>query len=182
MSKDKSADEQNPVLNYPTSSTKGPKNWDKIAKDVEEEEKKEQLEGDAAVNKLFQQIYADSSDEVKRAMMKSYMESKGTVLSTNWKEVAKDKVECKPPDGMEFKKWWFVCFSVMYILYAENYFLEFQHLNVYNYYMHMIWFSILVVNNLFGMRAFTNLLPSMITNLWICFWPLINLWCNMRTY
>lgn len=33
------------------------------------------------------------------------MESGGTVLSTNWKEVAKDKVDCKPPDGMEFKKW-----------------------------------------------------------------------------
>lgn len=33
------------------------------------------------------------------------MESGGTVLSTNWKEVAKQKVDVKPPDGMEFKKW-----------------------------------------------------------------------------
>ena len=32
-------------------------------------------------------------------------ESGGTVLSTNWNEVGKDKVEVKPPDGMEFKKW-----------------------------------------------------------------------------
>jgi suppressor of G2 allele of SKP1 len=32
-------------------------------------------------------------------------ESGGTVLSTNWGEVSKDKVEVKPPDGMEFKKY-----------------------------------------------------------------------------
>ena len=32
-------------------------------------------------------------------------ESGGTVLSTNWGEVGKDKVEVKPPDGMEYKKW-----------------------------------------------------------------------------
>lgn len=33
------------------------------------------------------------------------MESGGTVLSTNWKEVAGQKVDVKPPDGMEWKKW-----------------------------------------------------------------------------
>lgn len=32
-------------------------------------------------------------------------ESGGTVLSTNWAEVGKEKVEVKPPDGMEFKKY-----------------------------------------------------------------------------
>jgi hypothetical protein len=32
-------------------------------------------------------------------------ESGGTVLSTNWQEVGKSKVDVKPPDGMEFKKW-----------------------------------------------------------------------------
>jgi len=32
-------------------------------------------------------------------------ESGGTVLSTNWKDIGKEKTECKPPDGMEFKKW-----------------------------------------------------------------------------
>ena len=30
-------------------------------------------------------------------------ESGGTVLSTNWKEVGDNKVEMKPPDGMEWK-------------------------------------------------------------------------------
>lgn len=33
------------------------------------------------------------------------MESGGTVLSTNWEEVGSKRVEVKPPDGMEFKKW-----------------------------------------------------------------------------
>ena len=33
------------------------------------------------------------------------VESGGTVLSTNWEEVGTKKVEMKPPDGMEFKKY-----------------------------------------------------------------------------
>ena len=33
------------------------------------------------------------------------MESGGTVLSTNWDEISKEKVAVKPPDGMEWKKW-----------------------------------------------------------------------------
>ena len=33
------------------------------------------------------------------------MESGGTVLSTNWKEVGEKQVDVKPPDGMEYKKW-----------------------------------------------------------------------------
>jgi len=94
-----------PALSYPTSSKKGPKNWDAIEREIMKEEEEEQLEGDAAVNKMFQKIYKDSSDEVKRAMMKSYTESGGTCLSTDWKEVSKKPLKVKPPSGMEFKKW-----------------------------------------------------------------------------
>lgn len=32
------------------------------------------------------------------------MESGGTVLSTNWSDVGKRKVEVNPPDDMEWKK------------------------------------------------------------------------------
>ncbi|XP_053738588.1 protein SGT1 homolog isoform X1 [Synchiropus splendidus] len=88
---------------YPTSSHYTRK-WDKMVVDISEEEKNEKLEGDAALNKLFQQIYSDGSDEVKRAMNKSFMESAGTVLSTNWKDVAKRKVDASPPDDVELKK------------------------------------------------------------------------------
>nr|XP_046265085.1 protein SGT1 homolog isoform X2 [Scatophagus argus] len=89
---------------YPSSSHYTRK-WDKMVVDISEEEKNEKLEGDAALNKLFQQIYCDGSDEVKRAMNKSFMESGGTVLSTNWKDVGKRKVEMSPPDDVEFKKY-----------------------------------------------------------------------------
>lgn len=46
-------------------------------------------------------------EETKRAMMKSYQTSGGTVLSTNWKEVAtKDyEKEITAPNGQEVKKW-----------------------------------------------------------------------------
>lgn len=57
---------------YPTSSHHTRK-WDAMVSDINEEEKKEKLEGDAALNKLFQQIYSDGSDEVKRAMNKSFV-------------------------------------------------------------------------------------------------------------
>lgn len=42
---------------------------------------------------------------VCRAMMKSFVESNGTVLSTNWKEVGAKKIECTPPEGAELHKW-----------------------------------------------------------------------------
>ncbi|XP_023946590.2 protein SGT1 homolog [Bicyclus anynana] len=81
------------------------KDWDKIERDIQKMEAEEKPEGDAAVNQLFQKIYGEGSDEVRRAMNKSFLESGGTVLSTNWDQVAPKKVEVKPPDGLEFRKW-----------------------------------------------------------------------------
>lgn len=92
--------------NYP-SSCAYKRDWDKIATDIakSEEEEEKNAQGEDAVNKLFQKIYNEGSEDVRRAMNKSFMESGGTVLSTNWKEVSKETVSVKPPDGMEFKKW-----------------------------------------------------------------------------
>lgn len=70
-------------------------------KEFEEEEEKEEN----AVDGLFRKIYSQADDDTRKAMIKSFTESGGTVLSTNWKEVGKDKVEVKPPDGCEFRKW-----------------------------------------------------------------------------
>ncbi|XP_032237482.1 protein SGT1 homolog [Nematostella vectensis] len=89
---------------YP-SSRHVVKDWDKLAAEVAKEDEAEKQEGEAALNQLFQKIYGEGSDEVKQAMNKSFIESGGTVLSTNWAEVGKEKVEVKPPDGMEWKEW-----------------------------------------------------------------------------
>jgi suppressor of G2 allele of SKP1 len=37
--------------------------------------------------------------------MKSYMESNGTALSTNWADVKKGPVKTQPPEGVVAKKW-----------------------------------------------------------------------------
>ncbi|KAH7557719.1 hypothetical protein ACOSP7_027575 [Xanthoceras sorbifolium] len=89
---------------YPSSKPTGI-DWDKLEAAVKKEEKEEKLDGDAALNKFFQEIYADADEDTRRAMKKSFVESNGTVLSTNWKEVGTKKVEGSPPDGMEMKKW-----------------------------------------------------------------------------
>ncbi|XP_051163091.1 protein SGT1 homolog [Leptopilina boulardi] len=94
----------NKAPKYPTSSKKV-HDWDKMEKEIEKQEAAENPEGEAALNELFQKIYGNGSDEVKRAMNKSFQESGGTVLSTNWNEVGRGKVDKKPPEGMEWKNW-----------------------------------------------------------------------------
>ena len=89
---------------YPSSCPKK-KDWEGIERQVKKDEAEEKPEGDAALNQLFQKIYADGSDEVRKAMNKSFQESGGTVLSTNWNEIAAKKTEIKAPDGMEWKKY-----------------------------------------------------------------------------
>jgi len=80
------------------------KNWDRLVTEEEKIEEKE-AKGEAALNQLFKKIYSTSSPEVQKAMNKSFSESGGTVLSTNWNEVSKDKVDIKPPEGTEFRNW-----------------------------------------------------------------------------
>lgn len=86
-----------PPLAAPRSRSK----WDSFA--AEDESGK--ADEDASIDDFFKKLYADADDETRRAMMKSYQESGGTALSTNWGEVSKGKVKTSPPEGMEAKKW-----------------------------------------------------------------------------
>ncbi|KAI9892246.1 MAG: hypothetical protein M1814_001705 [Vezdaea aestivalis] len=113
---------------YPTSSKNGPKNWDTILKptsktenasdskagqsDVEadptqltEQDLDETEDGSDAAASFFKKLYRDADSDTRRAMMKSFQESNGTALSTNWKEVGSKKMETTPPDGMEARTW-----------------------------------------------------------------------------
>ncbi|GFF40440.1 lanosterol synthase [Aspergillus lentulus] len=111
---------------YPTSSRRGAKDWDKVAstltakkskgKDKERNAEKDAKAGedngdesDGAdsidsdygtgdpVDAFFKKLYANADPDTRRAMVKSYVESQGTSLSTNWKEVSQGKVEARPP-------------------------------------------------------------------------------------
>ena len=92
---------------YPSSKaaqTKRPTDWDKLEAELDAEEE-DAPTGDAALNKLFQDIYGKADEETRRAMNKSFQESGGTVLSTNWAEIGAKTTEAQPPEGMECKKY-----------------------------------------------------------------------------
>lgn len=104
---------------YPTSSRTGPKNWDKLASDLTAKKPKSKVKGKAkdtdkqagsdseddadedydsdvggdAVDGFFKKLYAGADPDTRRAMMKSFTESNGTSLSTNWNEVGSKRVE-----------------------------------------------------------------------------------------
>ncbi|KAK7452614.1 hypothetical protein CaCOL14_004478 [Colletotrichum acutatum] len=82
---------------YPTSSKSGPKNWDKLEGADDDDS--------SDINGFFKTLYKDATPEARRAMMKSFTESNGTSLSTDWEDVKNRKVETVPPEGVEAKNW-----------------------------------------------------------------------------
>jgi suppressor of G2 allele of SKP1 len=64
------------------------RDWNTIERKLKAEEENEKPQGEDAMNKLFEQIYSKADEDTRRAMIKSYQTSGGTVLSTNWQEVA----------------------------------------------------------------------------------------------
>jgi len=91
---------------YPTSS-KTLKNWEEVEAAAKKAEEEEKPEGEAALQKLFQSIYGGADEDTRRAMIKSFQTSGGTVLSTNWKEVKeKDYTkDLEAPKGQEVHRW-----------------------------------------------------------------------------
>lgn len=111
-----------PGPTYPTSSRQGPKDWDKIATSLTKKKAKPEstgpkdkaadskdegydsdetisldsdYEGGDPVDAFFKKLYANADPDTRRAMVKSFTESQGTALSTNWEEVQKGKVETR---------------------------------------------------------------------------------------
>ena len=96
---------KNDVQKYPTSMKK---DFNQINRELERQFKGEgrDLEGNDAAMYLFKEIYATASEETRRAMMKSYATSGGTVLSTNWDEVKKKDYEgADRPEAPEGQEW-----------------------------------------------------------------------------
>ncbi|OCL05480.1 SGS-domain-containing protein [Glonium stellatum] len=98
---------------YPTSSKTGPKDWDKVANELtakkpkkdgdNEDDDLDAGDGGDETTRFFKQLYQGADPDQRRAMMKSFSESGGTVLSTDWSNVGSKKIVPEPPEGMEAK-------------------------------------------------------------------------------
>eukprot|EP00889_Picochlorum_renovo_P001480 jgi/Picre1/28510/NNA_003914.t1 len=69
-----------------TQKTHDRKDWDTIEREIRGDEE-EDNQGDDVMG-FFKKIFADADDDTRKAMMKSYQESGGTALSTNWADVS----------------------------------------------------------------------------------------------
>ncbi|SCM20507.1 calcyclin binding protein, putative [Plasmodium chabaudi chabaudi] len=69
--------------------------WTKFAQSIGEDEDNQ------SIDHFFRKIYKDGDDDLKRAMIKSFQTSNGTVLSTNWKDVQNKDYEKEKNDKLK---------------------------------------------------------------------------------
>ena len=89
----------------PTYPSSAPRRVDWAAVEAAADADPDPVSGEAALQRFFQDLYKDADEDTRRAMVKSYVESNGTSLSTVWKDVAaKDfGAEAAPPEGQEMR-------------------------------------------------------------------------------
>lgn len=68
------------------NARKTTEDWNKIVQHIRLEEELEEARS-SNLDAFFRKLYDEGDDDTKRAMIKSFQTSRGTVLSTNWKEV-----------------------------------------------------------------------------------------------
>lgn len=95
------------VHGYYPSSSKVKKDWSLLDKEIDEQEKEDaSKDGNEGMWRLFRDIYAKGNEETRRAMIKSFQTSGGTVLSTNWDEVKDKDYEGKDrPEAPKGQEW-----------------------------------------------------------------------------
>ena len=95
------------VHGYYPSSSKVKKDWSQLDKEIDEQEKEDaSKDGNEGMWRLFRDIYAKGNEETRRAMIKSFQTSGGTVLSTNWNEVKDKDYEGKDrPEAPSGQEW-----------------------------------------------------------------------------
>jgi len=84
------------------------KNWEAVSDTILKSEKDKSMAEDPNAidtSRAFADLFANVDDDARRAIMKSYTESGGTTLSTDWNDVKKAPVTVKPPEGQEWRKW-----------------------------------------------------------------------------
>ena len=80
---------------YPSSSKKK-RDWNAVDKEIAEELKKDPIpKGGNAMEGMWQLLYESSDEDTRRAMVKSYQTSGGTVFNTSWDDVKNKDYEGK---------------------------------------------------------------------------------------
>ena len=94
-----------PPASHPTYPSSALRRVDWAAVEAAADADPDPVSGEAALQHFFQDLYKDADEDTRRAMVKSYVESKGTSLSTVWRDVAaKDfGAEAAPPEGQEMR-------------------------------------------------------------------------------